>query len=364
MPQQEPGIGLGEAFEDVGEVVGGAIGGIGDAPAGGAGGFVAPPGGEGGSSGGEGGSSGGGGGGGGSQARAKANKNNRRFFINTLKELGIPLTGNMNQLINNAIAKDYNTASFMFYLRQTKEYHRRFTGIFNKNGTMKMSESQYLSNLRQYESIASKAHINLTPRMTDWMFRNNVSPSEFADRATAYTRLRRNPDLYRAFRAELIQAGEKPAQITRKRMLRFVLGEGNRQWYDLWQDAVTRNAAISAGISVGRRNALEQLPQGLIERISGLGLSESALNKGFEQLADDLANLLPDSQFFGSGITRADLVTLRFGGRGRQEIKNRVEQVIAQRNLAGEEKAAPQFVQTGPKKTSLSYGGLAGEAGE
>jgi hypothetical protein len=376
MPQDKPG--------NVGDTIGGAVGGIiediGDALSGGGGGggggndglYDGSGGGGGTSSGGgtsggggtsSGGSSGGGSGGT-SDAEAKAKANNKAFFLNTLQELGIKLTPNLQQLVNNAIAKDYNAANFMNYLRKTKEYHERFTGIFNKNGTLKMSEAQYLSNVNRYQDVASKAGINLGGKTIDWLFKNNVSVSEFSDRATAVTRLKRNPDLYAAFKRELIQAGEKPNQITQKGLLKFILGEGNGKWYDLWQDAVTRNAATQAGLAIGKRNALEQLPQGIVERISGLGLSESALNKGFEQLADDFANLLPDSRFYGSGITKSDLVTLRFGGKGRQEIKDKVAAVIAQKNLAQEDKANAQLVQTAPGKSSLMYGGLSGDAGE
>lgn len=298
-----------------------------------------------------------------SQAEIQAKANTEKYFLSTLKELGIPLTGNMQQLINNALAKKYNAGSFLFYLRQTKEYHHRFTGIFNKNGTLKMSESQYLSNMRQYEAIASKAGLNIGPKMMDWLFMNNVSTSEFGDRATAVTRLNRNKDLYAAFRQELAQAGVKPGELNRKGLLKFILGEGNKQWYDLWNDAATRNAATQAGLAVGKKHALEYLPQGLMERISGMGLSESAMNKGFEQLADDISNLLPDSRFFSSGLTTKDLVTLRFGGKGRQEIADKVQQVIAQRNLAGEEKANAQLYQT-DKGSKLNYGGLSGETGQ
>lgn len=301
---------------------------------------------------------------GGGTGTAQANDNTKKFFLNTLKELGIAITPNLTQLVNNAIAKKYNAENFMFYLRQTKEYHQRFTGIFRKDGTLKMSEAQYLSNLKQYENIASKAGINLNGGQLDWMFMNNVSPSEFADRAVAYSRLNRNQALYNSFRAELIQRGVKPKDITKKGLLRFILGEGNKQWYDVWQDAVTRNAATQAGLAVGKKNALEYLPQGLIERISGMGLSESALNKGFEQLADDIANLLPDSRFFGSGLTTGDFVTLRFGGKGRQAIADKVKEIQAQRNLANEPKANAQLIQTSKGGSTLAYGGLAGETGE
>jgi len=365
MPQGEPG----NVGDVIGDLTGGLIGAIGEAigdAAQGGGGYVPPAGGgstSGGSGGGGGSSSSGGSGGGGGQGEAQAKANNKAFFVNTLKELGIPLTGNMNQLINNALAKNYNSANFMFYLRQTKEYHQKFTGIFNKNGTLKMSEAQYLSNLKQYENLASKAGINIGPKMMDWLFLNNVSPSEFADRATSYTRLRRNEDLYRAFKQELIQSGEKPNALTRKNMLKFILGEGNQKWYDTWQDAVTRNAAQQAGVAIGKRNALANLGQGAIERISGLGLSEAALSKGFTQIADDIANLLPDSQLFQVGLTKSDLVTLRFGGKNRQQIADKVQGILAQRNLAEEQKATPQLYQT-QTGSKLNYGGLSGEAGE
>lgn len=292
----------------------------------------------------------------------KAEKHNPSPYLKILQDLGIRLTGNLQQLAKNAEAKAYDVGTFMFYLRKTKEYRQEFTGIFRKDGTMKMSETQYISNRNQFESVASRAGINLGPKMMDWLFLNNVSPSEFSDRAAAITQLKRNKDLYRAFRQELLQAGQKPGQVTRKNLLKFVLGRGNPQWYDLWNDAVVRNAAQQSGLAVGRRKAVEFLPQGALERISGLGLSPTALNRGFEQLADDITNLIPDSQLFRAGLTVDDLVTLRFGGKNRQAIKEKVDRIMAERNLSAEEKVAPQMIQT-QKGSSVNYGGLAGETG-
>lgn len=288
--------------------------------------------------------------------------NNKTFFLNTLKQLGIKVTPNLQQLVNNAVAKQYTSSSFMFYLRQTKEYRHAFTGIFKKDGTLKMSEAQYLSAQKQFENIASKAGVDLTPKMRDWLFVNNVSPSEFGDRATAYSRLKRNNDLYRAFEAELTRKGAK--DVNRKNMLKFILGVGNEKWYDTWNDAVTRNAAQMAGLAVGRKNALDALPQGIIERISGMGLSQSALNQGFEALADDIATWLPESQARGAGLTASDFVTLRFGGKNRMQIKEKVDTLIASRNLDNEQKASAQLIQTAPGKTTLAYGGLSGDEGE
>ena len=303
-----------------------------------------------------------GGGGGGGAGAAQANANTRRAFLLQLQELGIGLTGNLSQLVNSAVSQHYNMANFLYYLRKTKEYRQRFTGIFNRNGTLKMSEAQYLANERQYRAIASKAGINLGRKMMDWMFVHNVDPSEFADRALSVTRLRRSPALYNAFKAELHQSGIA-RNVTRKQLLRFILGRGNAKWYDLWSDTVTRNAATQAGLAVGRRNALDFLPQGLLERISGLGLSEEALNKGFNELADDIENTIPLSKLYGVGLTRADLVTLRFGGRGRNEIASRVAEITAQRNLSEEQKAQPQLYQT-ERGSRLNVGGLSGDEGE
>ena len=215
-----------------------------------------------------------------------------------------------------------------------------FPGIFEKDGTMKMTESQYLTEKVAYESYASQYGVNMSDKRMAWLFRNDVTSSEFADRATSYQRLDRNKELYAAFRKELIDSGVKPGEVTRKGMFKFIMGEGNKAWYDLWQDAVTRNAAVQAGITFKKgKDAYTNLGQGVIERISNMGLSEEALASGFLSLEERLRTGLSLSEANLYGLTKKDVVRATFGGKGAGKARERYDRAVATAEAFEEERA-------------------------
>jgi len=263
------------------------------------------------------------------RAKLVAERNARAFFLGQIGSLGIGLTPNLNQFVEQAINKGYSGDAFLYYLRQTPEYAKEFPGIFNKDGSMKMSEAQYISNVSQYESIAAQAGINLGPKQTAWLFQNDVSPAEYSIKAPAVARIKRDPQLYRAFGREVVQAGlAKPGETGLQGLLHFAAGLGNRAWMDLWQDTVTRNAAINAGIAIKRSgNAYAQIGQGLLERISGKGLSEDQMTAAFQDLAEHLVTTLPESEIQNMGLNPKQLVTAEFGGPGAAQIRQKVKRV-------------------------------------
>jgi hypothetical protein len=293
-------------------------------------------------------------------------KDLRSGFINAIREFGIPMTQNIQQLISAGVGDKYNYDRFLRYLRQTPEYRQAFPGIFNEDGSLKMSEDQYLANKVQYEQYASRYGVNLSEGKIAWLFKNDVDPSEFADRAPAVTRLRENKDLYTAFKKELVDSGlAKPKDVEgNKEMFRFVMGAGNQAWYDLWQDAATRYTANEAGITFAKnRDAYTNLNQRIIERVSAKGLTEEAMSTGFQEVAEQLLTVLPLSQLQGYGLTKRDLVTAQFGGKGSARIRQLAERVIKQEEAFYENRAATPTYATaegvetlgGEKKKAQTY---------
>lgn len=272
----------------------------------------------------------------GAQAGQKEDDRNRRFsFLGALSEMGIALTGNLRQLVEQAVTKGYDAGTFLYYLRKTPEYLQTFPGIFRKDGTMRMTEAQYLSNVEQYQGIAAQAGIDLRPGMVAALFRNSVSPAEFAVKAPAVSRLRRDPGLWRAFQRELVQGGvAAKGDVTRRNLLRFAAGEGNASWYDLWQDTVTRNASVEAGIQVKRGAALARdytaISQKMLEQISGKGLSEEQLSAGFQALAEHFLTTLPLSKIQGYGLSKASFKQAIFGGPRQAEVRQKMKRVLEQ----------------------------------
>jgi hypothetical protein len=306
----------------------------------------------------------GGGPGGDGEAKARrerqTKRNNRSYFVNTLMGYGFTMNSNLRDLVSLAVQRNWDAETFLNRLRDTPEYAREFAGIFNKDGSLKMTEAQYIAAKDQYTTYASRAGINMGPARMDWLFENNVTPEEFADRATAIGRLRRNKDLYQSFRKELVQAGiAKPNEVdTNKEMFKFVMGEGNQAWYDLWQDAVTRNAATQAGLTFakGKQRLYTHLGQAVIERVSGMDLSEEALGAGFQQVEEVLRKVLPLSEAKLYGVSKKDAVQAAFGGKGRSKALGQIERATKTAEAFGDNQATQRLEedQTGGTRAPAS----------
>jgi hypothetical protein len=244
--------------------------------------------------------------------------------------LGMKLTPSLQTLIEKAAQRGYSLDTFNSFFRKTPEYHEAFPGIMNKDGSLKMSEATYLQTKSQFEDLGSALGINVGEGRLAWLFKHDVTPAEFADRGEAIKRLQRDDAYYKAFQRELVQGGvARPGEVTRGEMLKFVLGEGNKAWYDLNQDTITRYTANEAGIAVGRAR-YASLPQKLIEKISGKGLSEEAMSQGFANIAEHLLTTLPLSKVQNYRLSKADIAAAQFGGRQAAEARQKIQRIMDQ----------------------------------
>ncbi len=259
----------------------------------------------------------------------KAGKTNFQAAANmTLQSWGLPITPSLQALIDQGTKAGWNMTTFQYYLEQSPEFHQAFPGIFDSNGTLKMSPTAYLSTVKSYQSYAAQAGVDLNPQQLNYLFRNDVSPAEFAQRAQAVTTLRTNKQYFDAFNQQLKQEGMAP--LSRGDQFKFVMGEGNQAWYDLWQQASTRYSAEQAGLKFGQAaKSYTNLGQGLVEKVAGLGLSQPQMQQSFAQLAKDLQTTYPMSQIQKFNITKQDLVELEFGGPRQAAVAKKVSQVMA-----------------------------------
>src|SRR5204863_9413063 len=139
-------------------------------------------------------------------------------------------------LANKASDNGWSSAQFYKHLRATDEYAQAFPGMLNDNGTPKMSEEAYLQTAKAYASTAEQYGINFGDRRQAMLFQNDDSPDEFANRAPAFARIQRDPDLYRQFAVEVSRVtGEKPPNDGQ--LPKWVLGEKNQEWDQVWRDA-------------------------------------------------------------------------------------------------------------------------------
>lgn len=279
-------------------------------------------------------------GGGFGKDKKKKRRNLRFEYMAMVQGMGIAMTPNIQQLINEAIKKGYSATVFQHFLSKTPEYKQRFAGK-----PPWMSEAQYLADERAYESIAALAGVNLPQSAVKSMFKDGITPEVFQMKAEAVGRLKRNKTLFQQFSKEAAQAfGKAPS---RTELLKFALGTGNQKWYDLWQDAVTRTAAVEAGVRVkrqaGKQGPYSSIGQGLIEKISGKGLSEEEMRAGFQDLADHLLTTMPLSRMQGYGLSKKDLVSAVFGGKNQGAVRQKMLRVAQQEEAFYVDRAAPEL---------------------
>lgn len=105
------------------------------------------------------------------------------------------LPGLQNQIV--ALMQEFgdNANAIMAKIRQTSQWKTYFAGIMNADGTMKMSESQYMDTIAQYKQAMQQygrpaAEYNNNMDFAG-LIENNVSPDEFKQRLDTYDQVQR-----------------------------------------------------------------------------------------------------------------------------------------------------------------------------
>jgi hypothetical protein len=235
---------------------------------------------------------------------------------------------NVAALVDQAAQHGWNGDRFNAELYKTPEFQAAFPGIFNDNGSLKMTPGQYIQQTKQYTDIAAQAGINLNGAQTSWLFRNDVSPGEFQARASADAQLRQNPELYKAFGQELMNAGIQDKPPTKSQLLEFVMGQGNNQWRSLWDNAAARYGSEQAGLQIGKgADRYAKITEADVHAAAAKGLTPDEAAKAFHDVATQMIQTLPFSRIQKAGLTHKDFVTATFGGKGSVEAQQKILKV-------------------------------------
>ena len=113
-----------------------------------------------------------------SKAELQARANAAASFQAILTGWQIPLTPELQGLIQRAVQGGMNSAAFINTLRKTKAYAQRFSGIMRANGSMRMTESQYLSGYMQARDTARALGRYFSQQAYGAAIKNGNSPSE------------------------------------------------------------------------------------------------------------------------------------------------------------------------------------------
>lgn len=275
----------------------------------------------------------------------------RQTFLAILQGWGLDMTSGLQQLVSEALDNDYSQSEFVYFLRQTPEYNAAFPGIFDEDGRLQMSEAQYFAQTQQYQDIAAQAGLNLGAGMTAYLFKNDVSPSEFQVKAPAVRQLKSNPELYAQFAKEIERrTGEV---VDKQGLLKFAMGTGNAEWYNIWNAASARYAATQAGIKIAKASGLyTALSRQEILGIAKKGFSPQELSSGFQNVAQQLIDVLPEASIMKYGLSKEDILTATFGGKNQAAIRRKIQRITEQEEA---------FYQAGASSTAEETVGTSGQ---
>lgn len=253
-------------------------------------------------------------------------------------------------------------AKFLNEIRQTRAYKDRFAAI-----PADMTESTYLSVEKQYHETAAILGIHLgdtthppggrgdNPKIQGrerFLFANNVSPAEFAEKAKAVVAIRDNPEMFKQFAIEIGRAGlptfgfVKNDTIDPTHLVKFVMGQGDPAWHELWQNTMADTAAVQAGITIGKHTGLYTgLSRKAIHGVADQNLDPSVLATKFNEVSDNLLSTLPLSQARAYGISKADIVEATFGGPRAAQARAKIARAKAEHEAFAQDRAAPQVGQ-------------------
>lgn len=325
-----------------------------------------------GSSGGSGGSSGGSGGG----MSAGAVANMRASYLEILRRWGLQVNPNLEKLVQRAISGMWSSTQFMQWLRKTPEYAEQFPGI---QWTQGMSEAQYNAEYRAFLVAGQDVGKKIDRDQFGFLLKKGVERDEWEFRVAALDRLNQNADLFKNFIDVLKVRGlVKPgANVKKKDLFDFITGTGSVQWEKIWQEAAFTTGLESAGFAVttrgGKRDgsgspgdpwfggprfengkAVGELALSrnqvlnVIRKVEGAGGQvENATTQDFVELAALVEQTLPLSQIYKEGITKTDLIQLKFGGPDAPGIALKVRRLMATTQaFEDEQRANPVFGAT------------------
>lgn len=269
------------------------------------------------------------------QRRDDNNKKTLARLRELLVQAGIPV-GAFHDILDRAIRLNFTDSEFILGVYGTHQFKAMFPGIFRKDGSLRMTPYEYRQLEDQYNSAARIYGIgNLSKDHIGKLIRGDVSIQEFTDRATAIQRVNEFRPAFEEFKQIANARGIKTKGIdTDKERIKFMLGQGPKQFYQLWDELTVGTAARTAGFDVS-----QGLIKSIAKRVPGQA-DELQMQTRFADLAKQARTLMPLSQLGRYGLSSSDLVTLEFGGPNQAAIADKVDTIIKNRDAFASTKGA------------------------
>jgi hypothetical protein len=297
-----------------------------------------------------------------SQAEVQAMRNLAASFQAIVVGLRIPVDAQIKTLIGRAVQGGMNSAAFMQTLRQTKTYAKRFPGIMKANGTMRMTESQYVSGYQQARDTARALGRGFSEQAYGLALKNGNSPSEIRMKLEAIDKLKSYGPLYQQFNDYLQATGLERKPLARKDLLTFIMGKGKKEWNDAYNTALVATQLEGKGFDVGKPSSGADVGyKGLAKIAKEIEVMGSSGD--FSGVLAQADKVLNEGDFRSAGITRKDRVKLALGAKGAEESAARITQAVNVRVAALTEGSGNQLAQ-GPRGSQLLTGKRPSQAAE
>lgn len=269
-------------------------------------------------------------------------RNAEASYISILTGWGIPIKPAVQTLVAQAARAGVSTTAFVLNFRKTKAYAKRFPGIVRPNGTMRMTEAQYLSGYLATKDAAAKLGRSFSLQAYGAAIKNGQSVAEISDRLEVVDKIKSYGPQLAEFSDYLLSTGQIKKPLTRKDAQDFIMGyRGDLQ--AAWTEANTAfKLQEQANVNVGKPGAGNDISykelKGMLGRYQALGGDPEQVD--FVKMGALISEVLPKNELYGAGITKKDIVNMMLSGKNAGEVTKRVQNVLDTYEAAVSEPAA------------------------
>jgi hypothetical protein len=227
-----------------------------------------------------------------------------------------------DDLIDDAVINQWSSAQFAAELYSSDEFQRMFPGIFNKDGSLKMSPSQYLQmsyGMNGYQDIGKQFGIKVGPRKIGKLVAGNVSPDEWAFKAMVLQQARQTEQYREEFNGVLEASGGQP--LSKSDWFNFIAKKSHARVQNLYEAVALRmgDLDISAGEALEAAKAIGA--ESPTERVD--------INAIIGEVRKFKNSIGPELE--AAGITDADLAVLQAGGADPRGLSTTLQQILRNR---------------------------------
>lgn len=225
-----------------------------------------------------------------------------------------------DDVIHSAVQNQWTPEEFTAHLYDSEAFHNMFPGIFNADGSLKMTPAQW--NLLAfgdggYQDIASNYGIKLNRDKIGTLIEQNVSPDEWSFRGMILQQAK-NEDVFRqSFNQVLKASGQKG--LDKSEWFNHVAGYSDARIENLYEAA---SLTAATGLDINAKAALQASHD---IGAPGEAVDPKALVQQIRQVKDFI-----DPELRAAGITDADLAVLE-AGSDPKNIRASLEQLVKNR---------------------------------